>query len=211
MNQTHSSDALGAEPVPLKDTGLAKFQRAIDSFSAKLGSVASWMVLAMILIGAFNATVRYLGRFTGWDLSSNAYLEAQWYLFSLVFLLGGSYALSRDSHVRVDVFYSRLGVRGKAWVDLLGATLFLLPFSVFGFVVSIPSIRNSFAVREISPDPGGLWRWPIKAVILFSFACLFLQGLAEVARNIERLRRDATDGPEQPRERPAASPEEVTS
>lgn len=142
----------------------------------------------MILVGAFNALARYLGRFTGIDLSSNAYLELQWYLFSLVFLLGGSYALSRDAHVRVDVFYSRVSERARAWIDLLGGIVFLLPFTVFGFWVSIPSVRNSFAVREVSPDPGGLWRWPIKAVILVSFALLFLQGIAEVLRNLEKVR-----------------------
>lgn len=170
------------------DVGLRPVWARIDRLSGALGTVASWLALAMILIGAFNAVARYLGRFTGVDLSSNAYLELQWYLFSLVFLLGGSYALSRDAHVRVDVFYSRLGERSRAWIDLIGGIVFLIPFTIFGFWVSIPSVRNSFAVREVSPDPGGLWRWPIKAVILVSFALLLLQGIAEVLRNVDRLR-----------------------
>ncbi|MEM9406227.1 MAG: TRAP transporter small permease subunit [Acidobacteriota bacterium] len=169
----------------------------MDRLSGVLGTLASWLALLMILVGAFNALARYLGRFTGVDLSSNAYLELQWYLFSLVFLLGGSYALSRDAHVRVDVFYSRLSEKAKAWIDLLGGLLFLLPFTVFGFWVSIPSVRNSFAVREVSPDPGGLWRWPIKAVILVSFALLFLQGVAEVLRNRARVRGGATSDAEE--------------
>lgn len=182
-----SPDERGARPLWAR----------IDRLSGVLGTLASWLALLMILVGAFNALARYLGRFTGVDLSSNAYLELQWYLFSLVFLLGGSYALSRDAHVRVDVFYSRLSERAKAWIDLLGGLLFLLPFTVFGFWVSIPSVRNSFAVREVSPDPGGLWRWPIKAVILVSFALLFLQGVAEVLRNLEKVRGGPTSDAEE--------------
>ncbi len=183
-----------SDSAPASDPSWVRARRAIDRFSGVLGTAASWLALVMILIGAFNAVARYLGRFIGVNLSSNAYLELQWYLFSLVFLLGGSYALSRDAHVRVDVLYSRFGERTKAWVDLLGGVVFLLPFTIFSFFVSIPSVRNSIAVREVSADPGGLWRWPIKVVMLVCFAFLFVQGVAEVLRSLERLRTTSTQG-----------------
>jgi TRAP-type mannitol/chloroaromatic compound transport system permease small subunit len=107
------------------------FVRAADAVSEYSGRAVRWLVAVMVLVGAFNAVARYLGRGTGVNLSSNAYIELQWYLFSIVFLLGVSYALKHDAHVRVDVLYGRLGPRGRAWIDLLGTVLFLIPFSVF--------------------------------------------------------------------------------
>lgn len=162
--------------------------RAVDSLSEWTGGAVRWLVGVMVLVGAFNAVARYTSRWTGANLSSNAYIEAQWYLFSLVFLLGASYALRHDAHVRVDVLYGRLSERGKAWIDLAGTVLFLIPFSVFMLVVSAPSVAASWRVREGSPDPGGLPRYPIKAVILLAFALLILQGLAEVAKRVRVLR-----------------------
>ena len=113
-------------------------------------------------MGAFNAVARYLGKSIGLNLSSNAYIEAQWYLFSAVFLLGAAHTLQRDQHVRVDVLYGRLTARKKAWIDIIGTVCFLIPFCLFGLVISIPAVRNSWAVLEGSPDPGGLARYPLK-------------------------------------------------
>lgn len=161
----------------------------IDRLTRAVGKASSWLLLAMVLVGAYNAVVRYLGRFMGHNLSSNAYIEAQWYMFSLVFLLGAAYALQKGSHVRVDVFYGRLSERGRAWIDLVGTLIFLLPFSLFALWVSWPSVLASWRIREVSPDPGGLPRYPIKAVILVCFALLVLQGVAEVIRLAALLRR----------------------
>ncbi len=164
-----------------------RISRAIDRLNEHVGNASGWMVLLMVLIGAYNAVVRYLGRYIGGNLSSNAYIEAQWYLFSLVFLLGAAYALRRGAHVRVDLLYGRLGERGRAWVDLVGTLVLLLPFAVFTLWVSWPAVRNSWAVREVSPDPGGLARYPIKAVILAAFVLLILQGISEVIKRIADL------------------------
>lgn len=173
-----------------------RFIRFVDALNDRIGAFASWLVLAMVLIAAGNAVARYLGRFVGTNLSSNAYLEAQWYLFSLVFLLGAAYTLRRDAHVRVDVMYSRLSRRGRAWIDLLGSVLLLLPFCVFCIWVSWPSIHNSWIVLEGSPDPGGLPRYPIKSVILVAFALLWLQGVAMALRAWRVLRGiDGVEGP----------------
>jgi TRAP-type mannitol/chloroaromatic compound transport system permease small subunit len=158
---------------------LLRASRAIDALNRTIGRWVAWLTFAMVLVGAFNAVARYFDRAVGGGLSSNAYVELQWYLFSLVFLLGAPYALRADAHVRVDVLYGRLGPRGKAWIDLVGGLLFLLPFCVFALVVSWPSVRDSWGVREVSPDPGGLARWPIKAAVMLAFGLLLLQGLSE--------------------------------
>ncbi len=162
----------------------------VDALSDRLGRAVSWLALAMILVGAYNAVVRYLGRFGSWNLSSNAYIEAQWYMFSALFLLGASYTLMQDRHVRVDVLYGRLTARGKARINLVGAVVFLIPFCTFCLWVSWPSVRNSWSVWEISPDPGGLPRYPIKTLILISWGLVLLQGIAEAIRNLARLRGD---------------------
>lgn len=168
--------------------GLRRFASLVDRLSELVGSSISWLTLLMVLLGAFNALARYSGRFFGITLASNAWIESQWYLFSLVFLLGASYTLKHNGHVRVDVFYGRLSPRRRAWLNLAGALLLLLPFCVFVLVVSWPSILNSFKVLEVSPDPGGLPRWPIKGMILIAFGLLILQGFAEMAKEVLFLR-----------------------
>ncbi len=174
---------------------LLLLSRLIDGLSDRVGRGASWLALAMVLLGAFNAVARWIGRFVGHDFSSNAYLEGQWYLFSLLFLLGAAWALREDRHVRVDVLYGRLSDRGKAWIDLAGGLVFLLPFCVFALVVSWPSVFSSIAILEVSPDPGGLPRWPLKAMLLVSFALLGLQGVSEIIKRVAFLSgRAPSDG-----------------
>ncbi len=172
------------------------FVRVVDALNEWTGRAVSWLVLAMVLIGAYNALARYAGRWIGVNLSSNAYLEMQWYLFSLVFLLGAAYALKGDDHVRVDVLYTRLSERTKLWVDLVGTIVLLVPFAVFCIWASLPTVLNSWSIWEASPDPGGLPRYPIKAMILVAFGLLLLQGLAEIVRKTTLLRAgsDANDG-----------------
>lgn len=167
--------------------GIDRWTARVDSWSGAVGRVLGWLTVLMIVIGAFNAIARYSGRFVGMNLSSNAYLELQWYLFSAIFLLGASYALSRGAHVRVDVLYSRMSPRIQAGVDLFGGLVFLLPFVLFSLWLTWAPVRRSWALREVSPDPGGLPRYPIKALILLGFFLLVVQGLAEVAKAWKRL------------------------
>ena len=179
---------------------LLRLARGIDRLSERTGRVLYWLVLAMVLLGAFNAVVRYLDRYTGLGLSSNTYIELQWYLFSLVFLLGAAYALRHDVHVRVDVLYGRLSRRGQAWVNVAGTVLFLIPFCVLMLVVSWPFVRESWALLEVSNDPGGLPRYPLKTVVPVAFLLLLLQGLslliteAAVLRGASGERRNGDDG-----------------
>lgn len=171
---------------------------AIDALSDGIGRAASWLVLAMVLIGAFNAVARYAGRFLGVHLSSNAYIELQWYLFSLVFLLGAAWVLREDAHVRVDVLYGRVSARARALIDILGTLLLLIPFALFVLWVSSPVVRSSWQIRELSPDPGGLPRYPLKAMILVCFVLLLVQGVAQLIRAVHRFRAATDSGPDAP-------------
>ncbi|MEM1271835.1 MAG: TRAP transporter small permease subunit, partial [Bacteroidota bacterium] len=134
-------------------------------------------------IGAFNAVARYLGRFTGTNLSSNAYIEMQWYLFSIVFLAAGAWALQQDAHVRVDVLFGRLSPKRQALVNLVGTLIFLLPFCVLMIWVSWSYVENSWSIREVSPDPGGLPRYPIKFLIPFAFVLMLLQAISQAIKH----------------------------
>ena len=165
-----------------------KLARGIDRINEGVGRLSGWLMLAMVLIGAYNAIVRYASRWLGLNLSSNVYIELQWYLFSMVFLLGVGYALKHRSHVRVDVFYARLSTKARAWVDLLGTLLFLFPVCAVMLWVTWPWVLNSWSVLEGSPDPDGLPRYPLKTVLLLSFALLLLQGIAGLIRSVATLR-----------------------
>lgn len=159
----------------------------IERFTNAIGKLAYWLVLVMIGVGVWNVLGRYLGNAIGQNLSSNALIETQWYLFDLVFLLGAAYTLQHNEHVRVDVFYARWSRRRQAMADLFGTVVFLIPFSVLAIYFSWGAVLQSWAVRETSPDPGGLARYPIKTMILVSFALLILQGIADAIKNLAIL------------------------
>ena len=167
---------------------LRRVAAAIDRMNDGIGTAVTWLSLLMIGFGAYNAVARYATRFAGLSLSSNALNELQWYLFSVIFLLGAAWGLRHDVHVRVDVLYARRSRRTQAWIDLLGTVLFLIPFCVMMLWVSWPAVARSFAIREVSPDPGGLPRWPIKGLLIVSFVLLLLQGLAVIVRQVDVIR-----------------------
>jgi len=176
---------------------LLKLSRWIDRLNDIIGSGVYWLCFVMVLVAAFNSIVRYGGRFTGFDWSSNAYLEAQWYLFSIVFLLGAAYTLRHDGHVRVDVIFGRLSAKRQAWIDLAGTVLFLIPFCALMIWVSIPMVTDSWSVMEMSPDPGGLPRYPIKTLIPSAFFLLLLQAISMIIRSVAMI-RDVPIDPEGP-------------
>lgn len=148
--------------------------RGIDRLNDGVGHAVKWLVLLATLVSAGNAVLRY-----GFDLSSNAWLELQWYLFALLFLMGAGYTHLHNGHVRIDVLYGRFSPRTRAWIDLLGGLLFLLPLAGLIAWLGWAAFLSSWAVNETSPDAGGLMRWPIKLAIPLGFALLFLQGLSE--------------------------------
>jgi TRAP-type mannitol/chloroaromatic compound transport system permease small subunit len=161
---------------------LLGLSRAIDTLTERVGRAVVWLVLLVALLSAGNAILRY-----GFRYSSNAYLEAQWYLFSLIFLLGGAYALKHNAHVRIDLLYGRFSPRTRAWIDVVGTVLFLLPMALGVLYLSWPWVMNSISVREVSPDAGGLPRWPIKLAVPIGFALLALQGISELIKRIAYL------------------------
>ena len=171
-----------------RNSATLRVSDAIDRVTGIVGRAAAWLALVMVLVGAFNAVARYLGRYIGINLSSNVYLELQWYLFSMLFLLGAAWVLRENAHVRVDVLYARVSTRAQSLINILGTLLLLVPFSAFVLWVSTPVVRSSWMIREGSPDPGGLPRYPLKALILVCFALLLLQAVSELIKEVHRYR-----------------------
>jgi TRAP-type mannitol/chloroaromatic compound transport system permease small subunit len=163
--------------------GLLTLARAIDALNMCVGRTVSWLVLIAVLVSAANAVARY-----GFDLSSNAWLEIQWYLFSAIFLLGAGWTLLRNAHVRIDVLSSRASQRTRAWIDIVGGLFFLLPMAILILYFSWPMFVQSYAGHEISSDAGGLVRWPVKLLIPVGFALLALQGVSELIKRFAFLR-----------------------
>jgi len=161
---------------------LLKFSRLVDALNDKIGAFANWLVLTACAISAGNALMRY-----GFSLSSNAWLEIQWYLFAGMVMLGASHTLRVNQHVRVDVFYARYGERTRLWLDLLGGILFLLPMAVVIGWLSWPLFVNSYQIGEVSGNAGGLLRWPVKILIPLGFLLLTLQGISEIIKRAAAL------------------------
>ena len=161
---------------------LLRVSRAIDGLNERLGHLANWMIVVACLISAANAMVRY-----AFDLSSNAWLEVQWYLFAAIVMLGASYTLQLNEHVRVDILYTHLSERGKEWLDLLGAVLFLIPSALIIAWLSWPFFRESWAIQEYSTNAGGLLRWPVKILIPLGFVLLALQAVSEIIKRAASL------------------------
>ena len=166
---------------------LLKFSRWIDAVNERIGQFAYWLVLAMLGVGCWNVIGRYVGQAIGQNLSSNSLIETQWYLFSLIFLMGAAYTLKYNGHVRVDMFQSRWSGKRKALAELVGTLFFLLPFCSLVIVFSWKVIWASWKIWETSPDPGGLPRYPIKSMIIVSFVTLIFQGISEAIKNIAIL------------------------
>jgi TRAP-type mannitol/chloroaromatic compound transport system permease small subunit len=185
---------------------LKRLAAVIHRVNDEIGAAIRWLALVMVLVGAATAIMRYAARGLELSLNLTPSTEVQWYLFSLIFLLGAAYGLNHDVHVRVDVLYERLSKKRRALIDLVGTIVFLIPFSLVMLYVSWPAVTNSFSIREISPDPGGLPRWPIKIVILLSFVLLTLQGLSQIVKQIDILRAEG-DSPGTPEETPDPAPE----
>ncbi|MES9873075.1 MAG: TRAP transporter small permease subunit [Candidatus Sedimenticola sp. 6PFRAG7] len=167
---------------------LLRLSELIDGLNERVGRSLSWLVLIMVVLGVYNAVTRKLSQTIGMDLSSNMYIEAQWYMFSIVFLWGGAYTLKHRGHVRVDILYSRVKLKVKAWIDILGTVLFLMPLSLLIIWVSIPYAADSWSILEISPDPGGLPRYIIKTVIPVAFVLVLAQGISELIKNVAYLK-----------------------
>jgi TRAP-type mannitol/chloroaromatic compound transport system permease small subunit len=156
---------------------LLALSRLIDSVNERLGYLADWAVVMSCAISAGNAMVRY-----AFDTSSNAWLEIQWYLFTMTVMLGASYTLKKNEHVRVDILYMMLPERGKEWLDLIGTIVFLLPTMGFLAWLSWPLFERAWVSNEVSGSAGGLIRWPVLILLPLGFTLVTLQGLSEIIK-----------------------------
>ena len=161
---------------------LLRLAGGIDGISTFFGWIATWLVLVSALISAGNAVSRYL-----FNLSSNAWLEIQWQMFSGIFLLGAANVLRLNEHVRVDLFYGSAPQRRKLWIDLLGIPLFLMPSVLVVGFFSLEFFMTAFLSGEQSSNAGGLVLWPVKLLLPFGLFLLLLQGIAEWIKRLAAL------------------------
>ena len=153
-----------------------------DAVTEASGWLARLMVYILIPVGFLNVFLRYVGRYTEAQLVNNTWIEAQWYLYGVLFLLMFPYLLRHDGNVRVDFWYAERSPRAKAMIDLVGHLVGLIPFTALALWVSWKPVRESWRIWEQSPDPGGLPRAPLKAMILVAFILLGIQALATLVR-----------------------------
>lgn len=167
---------------------LLRLSEWIDMLSDGVGRGLRWVALLLVIVGVVNVIGRYLGAQLGMQLSSNALLEAQIQAFAVIFLLGSAYLLRHDGHIRVDILQSRFSPRLRAWIELLGALMALIPFCVVMLVYGVDYVARAWSRLEVSPNPGGLPLYPIKTMILVAFSLLLLQGVSQAIKAAARLR-----------------------
>jgi len=158
---------------------LLRISALIDAMNERIGRAVYWLVLAMVLISAGNAIIRKV-----FSMSSNAWLELQWYLFSAVFLLAAGYTLLRNEHVRIDIITGRLTPKAQAWIDVLGTIFFLLPMTIMLTVLSWPYFVRAYEFNEISGSAGGLTLWYARLLLPVGFLLLSLQGVSELIKRV---------------------------
>ncbi len=164
---------------------MSSFARFMDKISIRVGHAASWMTLMLVLVTMYDVIMRYI-----FKAGSIWIQESEWHLFAANFMLAASWTLLRNGHVRVDLFYVKFSTKTKAWVDLIGSILFLLPFCILIVYSSIPFVFDSWAIWEGSSDPGGLpARYILKSIIPLTFILLALQGISEIIKNAAVIKK----------------------
>jgi TRAP-type mannitol/chloroaromatic compound transport system permease small subunit len=175
-------------PGDKKMRALLKFSNAVDWLNAQVGKYVIWLIFAATAISAINAIVRKV-----FDTSSNAFLEAQWYLFAWSFLAAAGYTLLHREHVRIDVLNSRLSKRAQVWIDIIGFAFFLTPLCLVVLYLGTPLAIQMYQTGEMSGNSGGLIRWPVWAALPVGFTLLMLQGWSELIKRIAFLRGEGPD------------------
>ncbi len=162
---------------------LLKLSRGIDAFTTWVGKRLAWLILLAVIVSAVNAIVRKL-----FDTSSNAWLELQWVLFSIVFLLCAPWTLLDNEHIRIDIVNNMMPKRVRDVIDIVGHVFFLLPLTIVMIVTSVPFFLNSYGINEQSSNAGGLPQWPAKSLIMIGFAFLLVQGISELIKRVAVMR-----------------------
>lgn len=161
---------------------LLGLSRVIDAVSERIGRFVYWLLLAAVLVSTVNAIVR-----KAFSVGSNAYLEAQWYLFATVFMLGAGYVLLHDQHVRIDALASKWSKKVRAWIEVVGLAFVLIPMCLVIAWMSLPSVMLAYTSGEVSANPGGLIRWPLYVLVPIGMCLLALQALSELIKEIAFL------------------------
>lgn len=164
-------------------TGLLALSRGIDRINTVIGRSASWLILLAIFVSAINAIIRKI-----FSISSNAWLELQWYLYGGAFLLAAAYTLLENEHIRIDILYGSLKRRTQHWIDLLGTIFFLMPVVLVTLWFVWPWLLRSINSGEMSMNAGGLILWPAKALLFAGFVLLFFQGISEIIKKVAVMR-----------------------
>jgi TRAP-type mannitol/chloroaromatic compound transport system permease small subunit len=172
---------VGALDALLKS--LLPIARRIDAIDTWIGKRLAWLILAAVVVSALNATVRKI-----FDTSSNSWLELQWVLFSIVFLLCSPWTLLANEHIRIDIVNNILPKRVRDSIDVIGHVFFLMPLAIVMIVTSIPFFYRSIAINEQSGNAGGLPQWPAKSLVLIGFTFLLIQGISELIKRIAVMR-----------------------
>jgi TRAP-type mannitol/chloroaromatic compound transport system permease small subunit len=172
----------------------------IDQLNEWVGRWVAWLVLAAVLISAANAVVR-----KAFSISSNGFLEIQWYLFAAVFLMGAGYTMLRQEHVRIDVVLSRFAKRTQIKIEMFGIAAFLMPFVITVIALVWPLVTKAYVSGEMSSNAGGLIRWPVFALVPAGFLLLGLQGVSEFIKRLAFLGGQGADPTQKPQ---AKTPEE---
>ena len=162
---------------------LLSLSRGIDAFTRWVGKRLAWLILLAVIVSAVNAIVRKV-----FDTSSNSWLELQWVLFSIVFLLCSPWTLLDNEHIRIDIVNNLLPKRLRDIIDLIGHALFLLPLTIVMIITGGPFFMRSYEINEQSSNAGGLPQWPAKSLIIIGFAFLFVQGISELIKRIAVMR-----------------------
>lgn len=168
--------------------GLLALSRGIDRLNEFIGKWVGWLILVSILVSATNAVIR-----KAFNMSSNAWLELQWYLFGAAFLLAAAYTLKQNEHIRIDIIYGLFSRRKQHWIDLFGHVFFLMPFVLLMLYYFVPYFLLSYRSGEVSSSAGGLVIWPAKLMLLIGFFLLGLQGISEIIKKIAVMRGDMED------------------
>ena len=181
-------------------SSLLTLSRLIDRGSEFVGRWLGWLVLLAVLISAANAIVR-----KAFNVSSNAYLEIQWYLFAAVFLLAAGYTMLRQGHVKIDVISGRFSKRTQIWIDIIGLAFFVMPLVYTVIQLSMPLVIRAYQMNEYSSNAGGLIRWPVFAMLPLGFLLLGIQAISELIKRVAFLKGLA---PDPTRKAQAKTPEE---
>jgi TRAP-type mannitol/chloroaromatic compound transport system permease small subunit len=176
-----NADYEAQEKLPMQ--GLLKVSSLIDDLNERVGRAMIWLVLIVVVISAGNAVFRF-----AFNMSSNALLEIQWYLFSAIFLLSAGYVLKKNEHIRIDVLFGRYTERTQNWIDVFGFLAFLLPMGILIGYLSWAVFTLAWNSGEMSSNPGGLIRWPVRLMMPVGFLLLVLQGLSELIKRIAFLK-----------------------